>query len=87
MLAPGTGLATLVISNNLTLDTGSTTVMKVSHSPFTNDLVRVSGMLTFEGALVVTNAGAAALAAGDDFRLFTFSRSNGVFATLKLPAN
>ncbi|MCU0783935.1 MAG: BNR-4 repeat-containing protein, partial [Verrucomicrobia bacterium] len=86
VLAPGNGLVTLTISNYLMLGAGSSTVMEVSHSPFTNDVVRVTGVLTFGGTLVVTNAGPAPLAVGDDFQLFIFTGSDGGFATVNLPA-
>jgi hypothetical protein len=36
----------------------------------TNDAAKISGALTSGGALVVTNIGATALAAGDNFKLF-----------------
>lgn len=86
ILAPGNGLGTLTFSNNLVLGISATTIMEVSRSPLTNDLVRVSGLLTFGGGLVVTNVGAVPLAAGDEFQLFTFSSSTGGFANLSLPA-
>jgi hypothetical protein len=86
MLAPGNGLGTLTISNDLTLGTGSTAVMELSRSPFTNDVVRVTGMLTFGGTLVVTNVGALPLADGDNFQLFNFGSSGGLFAAVNLPA-
>lgn len=85
-LAPGNPLGTLTISNNLTLAVGSTTFMQVQHSPLTNDLVKISGTLTEEGTLNVTNANTTSFVAGDSFKLFNAATYSGAFTKLILPA-
>jgi rhamnogalacturonan endolyase len=84
-LAPGNPLGTLTISNNLTLAAGSTTFVKVQHSPLTNNVAKVSGTLTENGTLNVTNIGGA-LANGDSFKLFNAGNYSGAFANYVLPS-
>jgi len=84
-LAPGNPLGTLTISNTLTLSAGSTTFVQVQHSPMTNDAVKTTGTLTEGGTLNVTNTGAAALAAGDTFKLFNAATYAGSFSGFVLP--
>jgi rhamnogalacturonan endolyase len=85
MLAPGTDIGTLTFSNALTLAAGSTNLFALSKSPLTNDVARVLGTLTNGGTLIVTNLSAAALAAGDRFRLFAAASYAGSFARVQLP--
>ena len=84
-LAPGNSGGTLTFSNSLTLAAGSTNIFEISQSPLTNDAAKVSGALTNGGALIVTNIGATALAAGDSFQLFNAAAYNGAFASIILP--
>ena len=92
ILSPGTGgtsgtlLGSLTFSNALTLAAGSTTIMAVSHSPYTNDAVKVYGALTNGGSLIISNAAATAFAAGDSFKLFAAGSYAGTFAAVTLPA-
>lgn len=51
----------------------------------TNDAAKISGALTSGGALVVTNIGATALAAGDNFKLFNAASYSGSFSRVILP--
>ena len=77
----------LTLSNNLTLAAGSTTLMRIQHSPLTNSTVKVLGTLTEGGTLNVTNiGGGVALANGDSFKLFTAGTYAGAFAGYVLPA-
>jgi autotransporter-associated beta strand protein len=86
MLAPGTNsIGTLRFSSSLALVAGCTSIFGVSHSPLTNDIANVLGALTNGGTLIVSNTGAAALAAGDSFKLFSAGTYAGAFATLSLP--
>jgi hypothetical protein len=57
--------------------------LNTSLSP-SNDLVVISGALTFSGTLTVTNEGPA-LVDGDSFKLFSHA-GTGSFTTLDLPA-
>jgi autotransporter-associated beta strand protein len=84
-LAPGGTLATLTFSNNLTLDSGSITIVEVSTSPLTNDTAQVAGTLTYGGTLTVTNVSGNALAAGDSFKLFDAGGYSGSFTNLEPP--
>jgi autotransporter-associated beta strand protein len=84
-LAPGNPLGPLTITNSLTLSAGSTTFMQVQHSPLTNDSVTVLGTLIEGGTLNVTNSGAATLANGDIFQLFSAGAYSGSFTALVLP--
>ena len=86
ILAPGSNsIGTLTFSNTLSLAAGSTNIFEISHSPLANDSAVVSGVLTCGGTLIVTNIGAAALAAGDSFKLFNAAGYSGSFASVKLP--
>jgi len=84
-LAPGNPLGTLTMSNNLTLNSGSTTFVQVEHSPLTNGAVNISGTLTEGGTLNATNVGSAAFAAGDTFKLFNAANYAGAFSSFVLP--
>ena len=83
--APGNPLGTLIISNNLTLASGSTTFIQVQHSPLTNNSAKISGTLNEGGNLNVTNIGAAAFTAGDSFKLFIAGNYSGTFSGFNLP--
>ena len=86
ILAPGGSLSTLAFNNNLTMDAGCTTLIEVCHSPLTNDAAQVAGALTCGGTLIITNAGATPLAAGDTFKLFTAAGYSGAFAAISPPS-
>jgi autotransporter-associated beta strand protein len=83
-LAPGNPLGTLTVSNNLILNSGSTTFMQIQHSPLTNSAINISGAFTAGGTLNVTNPGGV-LANGDSFTLFSITNFSGAFANLILP--
>jgi alpha-galactosidase len=75
-------IGVLTINGNLTL--AGTTEMKLNKSLApSNDLVNVSGTLTFGGTLAVTNLGPA-LADGDSFKLFN-ETGTASFANINLP--
>ncbi len=86
-LSPGmNGIGTLTFSNALTLADGSSSVFKISHSPFTNDIARILGSLACGGTLVVTNISPSPLADGDSFQLFIAASHSGGFSNVILPA-
>jgi rhamnogalacturonan endolyase len=85
-LAPGNPLGTLTIGNNLTLSAGSTAFMRVQHLPLTNNSTSISGTLTENGTLSVTNSGVSSFTAGDRFPLFTAATYTGTFANYTLPS-
>ncbi len=82
------GVGTLTVNNSLTLTGGSTTLMELSRNGgvTTNDLLRVSGEVTFAGTLVATNIGTNAFVLGDSFKLFNAGTYAGGFTDLALPA-
>jgi autotransporter-associated beta strand protein len=85
-LAPGNNdLGMLAFSNSLTLNSGSKTVINVSHNSQTNNVVSVGGTFTWGGALVVSNADNP-LQSGDAFQLFTAASFTGGFSSITLPA-
>ena len=83
-LTPGGSLTVLTVSNSVTLQAGSTTVMEISKTAQTNDQLRLTGTLTYGGKLVVTNL-SGTLAQGDSFVLFNGSGNTGSFAAYALP--
>jgi autotransporter-associated beta strand protein len=72
-IAPGPSgsIGTLTFNNNLTLNSGGIASFKLNEtlSP-SNDLINISGTLTFGGTLAVANLGSA-LHLGDSFQLFS----------------
>jgi autotransporter-associated beta strand protein len=81
-IAPGNnGIGSLIINNNLVLAAGSTTSTEVSKST-ASDTIRVTGNITFNGTLAITNANAAAFATGDSYKLFKATTYNGSFGSI-----
>jgi autotransporter-associated beta strand protein len=83
-LAPGGGLTILSVSNDVTLQNGSTTMIEISATALANDQLVASGTLTCSGTLVVTNI-SGTLAAGDTFQLFRAGTISGAFSSNSLP--
>ena len=85
-LIPGSGFGgILTCSNNVTLLSASTNCFGLKKSAGTNSQLRVSGILTCAGTLLVTN-GAGSLTGGDSFKLFSAGTFAGGFTGFKLPA-
>ena len=83
--APGASIGTLTIGNTLTFNAGSASVFKLNKSLApSNDLAIVSGTITANGSLTVTNLGPA-LAGGDTFKLFNHAVT-GSFSPVNLPS-
>jgi alpha-galactosidase len=82
ILSPGiNAIGTLTFGNNLTLNGGSSTQMKLNKSLATNDVVKVTGTLNYGGTLVLTNL-SGALANGDSFKLFSAANYSGAFTNI-----
>lgn len=87
--APGTSaIGNLVISNSLTLASGSTTRIKIGKNGgvTTNDFVNGLAGVTCGGTVTVANTGSTALIAGDTFRIFSASSFSGAFSVASLPS-
>jgi len=84
-LVPGNPFGTLTISNNLTLNSGSTVFVQVEPSPLTNGAVKISGALNEGGTLIVTNISATPFTAGDTFKLLSAANYGGSFGSFVLP--
>lgn len=83
-LAPGAPIGTLTFNNLLSLAQNSVTLMQISKTPKTNDQIRATAGVVYDGVLVITNLGGA-LAAGDVFKLFDAPSYTGGFKTILLP--
>jgi hypothetical protein len=65
-----------------------TDLMKLNKSVSpSNDVLNVTGALTYGGTLTVTNLVGAALAVGDSFKLFNATSYSGSFAVTNLPSS
>jgi len=72
---------TLTISNSLTLESGSTTRVRVNASNASHDLVQGLGAVTYGGSLVVSNlAGTPVL--GQSFQLFSATAGGSSFTSI-----
>lgn len=80
-LAPGQSIGTLTISGTVTLAAGSTSVMEVSKTAATNDLVNSASTVTYGGTLLLRNLGGV-LAVNDTFKLFNASSYSGSFSSV-----
>ncbi|HOX55287.1 MAG TPA: immunoglobulin domain-containing protein [Candidatus Paceibacterota bacterium] len=88
LLAPGASIGAigmLTASGDVTLASGSKTVVEVNRSGPSSDLVTGIGTLTMGGTLQVANTGEA-LVPGDAFTLFNATTRSGGFAAIG-PAN
>lgn len=83
-LAPGTSTGRLTVNSSVTLQAGSFTRLEINKAAGTNDVLRVTGLLTYGGSLNVTNLGGT-LWAGDSFRLFDAPNYTGSFSATNLP--
>jgi len=82
----GTNFSTLAINNTLTLNSGSTTLIKVGRvvgGPANDSLTGIS-TLSLGGALVISLAGYP-VQDGDTFKLFSATNVTGAFDSISLP--
>jgi len=93
ILAPGAGVGTagtvLTVNAGVTMSSGSSTVMAVSHSNKSNDQIACVAIVYGGTLTVTTNAGDAPFVAGDSFQLFKANSSafyTGSFSATNLPA-
>jgi len=71
IFSPGTSIGAFTVGGSLTLNAGSQTLIEVNKGAApSNDVVNVTGALTYGGVLTVTNLGTNALVAGDSFTVF-----------------
>jgi pectin methylesterase-like acyl-CoA thioesterase len=87
-LSPGldNSVGTLTFSNDLTLASTSTTIIKLDKDQAgSNDLLKVAGTASQGGTLIIDNVGAD-LVGGDTFKILAFTGQSGSFATTNLPS-
>jgi len=82
--SPGFSAGTLAITGSVTFGSSAVTVMELFDAG-SNDLITVSGTLTFGGQLVVTNVTDFGFAAGQSFQLFQSGIFGGEFGATNLP--
>lgn len=83
-IAPGYSIGTLVVTNALTFQANSTSIMEVDAAAHNNDLVTGMTAVTYGGRVIVTNLGGS-FAAGDRFKLFSAGSYNATFTSVTLP--
>jgi len=83
-VAPGFSIGTLVITNVVTLQAGSTNFMEINAATHTNDLIAGMARVNYGGQLVVTNL-SGTLASGDSFKLYGADSYANYFAGTTLP--
>lgn len=84
-IAPGAnGIGTLTFSNNVTLNSLSTTFIELNKAAGTRDRIVTAATLSCAGTLSVTNL-SGALAVGDSFDIFDAAAITGSFTSLSLP--
>ena len=85
-LAPGTAnsIGTLSFGGDLTLASGSDTLLKINAVARTNDQLVVAGTLNRGGTLTVENIGI--FSAGQTFQLFSANGYTGSFSAITLPS-
>lgn len=76
-----TSIGTLTFNNNLTLQSGGVTVVKLNESQSENDQFYCYGTMTYGGTLMVTNQ-AGTLQVGDNFQVFWTGGTSGNFASI-----
>jgi hypothetical protein len=78
-----------VCSNNVTLQSGSTTFMDISLNGgvTNNDALTVIGTLTYAGNLQINNMGTNKLTVGNSFKLFAGGTYSGSFASISTNIN
>jgi pectate lyase len=83
-VAPGFSIGTLVITNALTLQSGSTNLMELDAAAHTNDLITGLASVNYGGRLMVTNLNGG-FVDGDSFKLFEAGSYTGGFASIVWP--
>jgi autotransporter-associated beta strand protein len=84
-ISPGFSIGALVITNALTLQSGSTVSMEIDASGGTNDIIAGLASVAYGGTLTVANLNGTP-AAGQSFKLFDAASYNNSFNTVNLPA-
>jgi autotransporter-associated beta strand protein len=84
-LAPGrNAIGSLRISNTLTLEAGSTTILEISQARGTNDSAQGMTTVSYGGTLTVTNL-EGSFVGGESYQLFRATACNGKFTATNLP--
>ena len=81
LTAGSVAIGTLTISNNLTLASTATVLMKVNPAAGTNDLICGLGKVSYNGTLVISNL-SGTLTNTDSFKLFSAASYTGNFTNI-----
>lgn len=84
-ISAGASVGTLVVTNALTFQSGSTNIMELDAAAHTNDLIAGLASVSYGGRLVLTNLNGT-LTNGDSFKLFSAGSYNNAFASISWPA-
>lgn len=86
-LSPGSGIGSVALQLPPILQGKITMEISKSGGTLANDFIEIGDVLSLGGSLVITNLGPDALAAGDNFQLFSATGPiDGAFSSLTLPA-
>ncbi len=86
-ISPGKSPGLITITGNLALSNTSTLLMELAGTATNQyDRLLIGGMLTADGALIVTLTNSFIPADGNTFKLFDFAAASNTFATVTLPA-
>jgi autotransporter-associated beta strand protein len=84
-VAPGASIGILNVTSNVTVNSSGTLVMEVNNSSLTNDLLNVTGTITYGGTLLVTNISGTPYSNGQVLKLFNAGAYSGSFVNISVP--
>jgi autotransporter-associated beta strand protein len=85
-LAPGESVGVLSVLSNVVVNSGAVCAMEVDNALHTNDLLSVTGTMTYGGTLLVTNITGAAYTNNQVLKLFNATGGySGSFASIVIP--
>jgi hypothetical protein len=72
------------VTSNVTVNSSGTLVMEVNNSSLTNDLLNVTGTITYGGTLLVTNISGTPYSNGQVLKLFNAGTYSGSFTSISV---
>jgi hypothetical protein len=85
-IAPGNSIGTLTVTGDIAFSSTSTLQVEINGASGVNDVLAVSGAVTFDGTLNVSINGGT-IDAGDSYNVVTYGSRTGTFTTVNLPGN